>query len=133
MSKSLTMLQVGDLVLHWGVRKGKQDWILPPKEMWTSSTQQVGDIAVENSFAEAGESVEQAGDRIALQSLQLQVNPAVDVTGITFVMRSEDNSAWYRDGKTSMKLANPCGHGLNFAAAICCSCGSRSRSLSALM
>lgn len=98
----LIFLQASELVLHWGVRKGRRDWILPSRDIWTSKTKQVGDIAVETSFSEAQESVYHEGDQITLQTLELDFEPGVSITGLTFVIRSEDQSAWYRDGRSSI-------------------------------
>ena len=97
-------------MLHWGVRKGRKDWVQPPKEMWTSGTKQAGDIAMETSFQSDGGTVEHAGDTINLQKLELEVDSGVSVTGLTFVIRSDDNSAWYRDGPLfyDHRSANTC-------------------------
>ena len=39
-----------------------------------------------------------AGDTLQLQKLELTVPGDAEVTGLTFVARSADNSAWFRDG-----------------------------------
>ena len=94
-------MQASKLVLHWGVRKGKKDWVLPPRDMWAANSKQAGDIAIETTFEESAESIEHAGSKIDLQRLEFDIEPSVQATGLTFVIRSDDNSAWYRDGENS--------------------------------
>lgn len=92
-------MQATDLVLHWGVRVGKKEWVAPPKETMPDGTESAGDIAVETAFVGRSELKELNGDKVRLQELRLQIPAGTDITGVTFVMRSGDGSAWFRDGK----------------------------------
>lgn len=71
--------------------------------MHSSEAKQVGDIALETSFHDSHKSVEIAGDQINLQELEVAIGQDVRVTGLTFVIRSGDNSAWYRDGENLLQ------------------------------
>lgn len=84
-------------MLHWGVRIGKQEWVPAPKAMQPAGTEQSGDIALETAF-EDNEALEVGGKTVKLQKLQLLVPAKEAITGVTFVIRSSDGSAWFRDG-----------------------------------
>ena len=89
-------------MLHWGVRAGKKEWVLPPNNLRPSGTEQAGNIAVETPFVQGSEELEvNSSGPLQLQTLQLSIPAAADVTGLTFVLRSGDSSAWFRDGKYS--------------------------------
>lgn len=45
-----------------------------------------------------GMKVSVAGGQLALQALDLTIPAGQDVRGLTFVLRSEDSSRWWRDG-----------------------------------
>ncbi|RYE51095.1 MAG: hypothetical protein EOP48_18705 [Sphingobacteriales bacterium] len=85
-------------MLHWGVRKGKKEWVLPPESVRPSGSQGAGKIAAETAFKD-GETLQLGGDNLNVQRLQLTIPPDAGITGLTFVMRSEDKSAWFRDGR----------------------------------
>ncbi len=72
--------------------------MLPPTEIQPSGSEQAGEIALETPFVPAGEGTVVGGDTLQLQSLELSVPGDGGVTGLTFVARSADGSAWFRDG-----------------------------------
>jgi len=51
-------LQATDLILHWGVREGKQEWVMPPKAIRPPRSEEAGDIALESAFVAAEEKSE---------------------------------------------------------------------------
>ena len=55
------------------------------------------------------------GEDVALKRVQLSIPAGHDLSGLTFVIRSADSTAWWRDGalqahmhRTWMQLSEPC-------------------------
>ena len=93
--------QATDLVLHWGVRTGKNEWVLPPEQIWPQDSVDADGKALDSPFvSDAGSEhqLEVGGEKVQLQTLRLRIPPDSKFTGLTFVLRSGDNSAWFRDG-----------------------------------
>ncbi|KAK9809702.1 hypothetical protein WJX73_007079 [Symbiochloris irregularis] len=99
------------LVLHWGVRKGgRGDWSKPSEKLWPSDSTKATDTAIDSPFQTgSGEDfyAEASGDRVPLQRLHLQVPGDHSLAGITFVLRSKDNSRWWRDGGSNFLIPLP--------------------------
>lgn len=91
-------MQATDLVLHWGVRKGKDAWLLPDKDVWPAESSAAGEQALETPFARSGDTVQADGKTVELQTLKVDLPASSSVKGLTFVVRSADGSAWFRDG-----------------------------------
>ena len=92
------LYQAADLVLHWGVRIGKKEWVMPPRSVRPPGSKEAGKIALETAFQQSSEKLELSGSQLTVQSLELSIPADAEVTGLTFVMRSQDESAWFRDG-----------------------------------
>lgn len=92
-------MQATSLVLHWGVRKGRKGWAMPPLDVRPPGTQETGEIAAETELQPSEKTAEVSGQDLHFQTLQLTIPPKAEVTGLTFVMRSADRSAWFRDGR----------------------------------
>ena len=86
-------------MLHWGVRSGKKEWVMPPTPLRPPGSEEAGKIALETAFQQGEKKIELGGKSIGVQSLQVTVPQGAEITGLTFVLRSADNSAWFRDGK----------------------------------
>ncbi|XRB06735.1 alpha-glucan, water dikinase [Pycnococcus provasolii] len=83
------------LVLHWGKTGENADWTLPPKEIWPAGSTQpeTSAIAVESPF------VPYPGDFIVpLQAITLSVPLSLNIAAIPFVVRSNDETRWWKDG-----------------------------------
>ena len=88
-------------MLHWGVRMGKNEWVLPPEQIWPQDSSDADGKALDSPFVSGSGSehqLEVGGQKVQLQALRLHIPPDSKVTGLTFVLRSGDNSAWFRDG-----------------------------------
>ncbi|KAI8477159.1 MAG: R1 protein [Monoraphidium minutum] len=111
-SISLTTDSANDLVLHWGITKqGSRDWKRAPKPLWPDGTEALeGGIACETVFEACNEEecdVEVQGAKVPLQRVQLVVPADTDIGGLTFVLRSEDSTRWYRDADSNFFVPLP--------------------------
>ena len=71
---------------------------MPPESVRPTGTEEAGEIAAETAFQPSKEKLEVSKQALEVQVLEFSIPPDADVTGLTFVMRSADNSAWFRDG-----------------------------------
>uniref|UniRef100_A0A383VC26 Uncharacterized protein n=1 Tax=Tetradesmus obliquus TaxID=3088 RepID=A0A383VC26_TETOB len=121
---SLVTDNANQLVLHWGVSKaGSRDWRRAPEDLRPEHTIVLeGGTACETHFQDCqGEEecdVEIAGAKVPLQRLALTL-PAgqQDVGGITFVLRSADQTRWYRDANGNFFIPIPTKRGEDLQAA----------------
>lgn len=72
---------------------------MPPQAVRPSGSEEAGKIALETAFQQSSEKLQLSGSQLTVQSLQLSIPADAEVTGLTFVMRSKDSSAWFRDGR----------------------------------
>lgn len=98
----LAVVQAAELVLHWGVRMGQQEWVIAPQRIWPSGSVKAGSIAAETGFQPNGETVRLGGRELKIHAVGLSIPPDAGLKGLTFVLRSADNSAWFRDGEPSI-------------------------------
>ena len=77
---------------------------MPPKSVRPSGSKEAGEIALETAFQQSAEKLELSGSQLTVQSLELSIPTDAEVTGLTFVMRSKDESAWFRDGGFTLLL-----------------------------
>jgi len=99
----LTTDNASDMIMHWGVRKGKgRDWKKPPKGLLPEGTEMVTDgIAAETEFSGCTDDechIEIGGSIVPLQRIELNVPTKESLSAISFVLRSEDGSRWWKDG-----------------------------------
>lgn len=99
----LTTDNASDMVMHWGVRKGNgRDWKKPPKTLLPEGTELVPDgIAAETEFTGCTDEechIEIGGSIVPLQRIELNVPFKESLSAISFVLRSEDGSRWWKDG-----------------------------------
>lgn len=100
-------------VLHWGVRRhGKGEWLKPSDSLLPAGSTRATDTAVDSPLKEgegAQASAEVAGERVPLQGIHLTIPGDHKLSGLTFVMRSEDSSRWWRDGGSNFSIPLPGG------------------------
>lgn len=90
--------QPAGVVMHWGVRKqGKGEWLAPPKDIIPKGSKQATETAWDTAL-EASDSIEVQGDKVQLQKAEIAVPAGHDLTGLTFVCKSKDETMWWRDG-----------------------------------
>lgn len=90
--------QPAGMVMHWGVKQqGKGEWVAPPKDIIPKGSEQASDIAYDTHL-EASDSVEVQGDRVQLQKAVIDIPAGHDLTGLTFVCKSQDGTMWWKDG-----------------------------------
>ncbi|KAF8067212.1 R1 [Scenedesmus sp. PABB004] len=110
---SLISDNANDLVLHWGVSKpGSRDWRRAAPALRPEDTVALeGGTACETDFLECEDDecdVEIAGSKVPLQRITITVPPgSADVGGITFVLRSADQTRWYRDANGNFFIPIP--------------------------
>ena len=88
---------------------------MPPQAVRPSGSKEAGKIALETAFQQSSEKLSLSGSQLTVQSLQLSLPADAEVTGLTFVMRSKDESAWFRDGWCRQCTANNCIFPPNFS------------------
>ena len=101
----LTTDNASDVVMHWGVRKGNgRDWKKPDESLLPEDTELVpGGIAAETPFKGCTDEechVEIGGSIVPLQRIELEVPHNAKISAISFVLRSDDGSRWWKDGGT---------------------------------
>ncbi|KAK9852315.1 hypothetical protein WJX84_008608 [Apatococcus fuscideae] len=101
-----------NVVLHWGVKKGQSgEWLLPEKDLWPEGSQDAGTgIAVDTPFAplQSPEAdLQTEGKKVPLQQTRLSISSGHDLNGLTFVVRSDDSTAWWRDGGSNFSVPIP--------------------------
>lgn len=98
---TLTTDQPSEMVMHWGVKKqGKGEWVAPPENVIPKGSQQASEIAYDTPLQPA-DSIEVQGDKLQLQQAVLEIPAGHDLTGLTFVCKSKDETMWWRDGGCS--------------------------------
>lgn len=92
-------------VLHWGVRRGtsRSEWLRPPPEVMPKGADAPeGAEAIDTPFAscENEPDCQLDGDfeHVELQRLNITIPAGAGLSGLAFVLRSEDGSAWWKDG-----------------------------------
>lgn len=112
-----------EAVLHWGVKKAGRgsDWLQPPVEILPEgSTVPDNGIAAETKFQACTdedcmldwdqvdyEPEDFGGSRHPLQRVKLVIPPGHGLAALTFVMRSEDGTRWWRDGGGNFSVPVP--------------------------
>lgn len=99
----LTTDNASDMIMHWGVRKGNgRDWKKPSEDLLRDDTNLVPDgIAAETQFKGCTDDechIEIGGSIVPLQRIELHVPSKSSLSAISFVLRSEDGSRWWKDG-----------------------------------
>ena len=91
---------------------GSRDWHRPPAAIRPPGTMSLeGGVACETMFPSCGDDeecdVEIAGAKVPLQRIQLEFPPDTDIGGLTFVLRSADQTRWYRDANGNFFVPIP--------------------------
>mmetsp|Transcript_20854 Transcript_20854/g.62756 ORF Transcript_20854/g.62756 Transcript_20854/m.62756 type:complete len:1085 (+) Transcript_20854:1468-4722(+) len=99
-------------VLHWGVRRGtsRGEWLRPPDEVMPKGTDAPdGAEAVDTAFQTCTDTDCELPDfeNVELQRLTLNFPAGAGLSGLIFVLRSEDNSAWWKDGGGNFTIPIP--------------------------
>ena len=99
----LTTDTASDVVLHWGVRKGSgRDWKKPDEALLTENSQLLSDgKAAETPFEGCTDDechIEIGGSIVPLQRIEIHVPSDTKLSALSFVLRSEDGSRWWKDG-----------------------------------
>ena len=98
----LTTDNPSELVMHWGVWKGGRSWKKPDADLLPGDSDLVPDgIAAETPFKSCSDEechIEIGGSIVPLQRVELSVPGNAKVSAISFVLRSEDGSRWWKDG-----------------------------------
>ncbi|WPT16709.1 Alpha-glucan water dikinase [Picochlorum sp. SENEW3] len=98
----LTTDNPSELVMHWGVRKGGRSWKKPDVALLSGDSDLVPDgIAAETPFKSCSDEechIEIGGSIVPLQRVELSVPGNAKVSAISFVLRSDDGSRWWKDG-----------------------------------
>ena len=109
-SDTLTVALTTDIAekvcLHWGACKRKpRDWAVPSEALWPSGTVACDDgIAVDTRFGEY-----RAPPRVPLQQVLISVPKKEGLFGLTFVVKSVDETKWWKDGNSNFVVPFPGG------------------------
>ena len=102
-----------NLVLHWGVKRAgrRGSWEKPPKRLLPSNAELVNDgEAAEMQFGLCEEEeceVEFEGSIVPLQRVVLRLPEGHGLNAISFVLRSDDNTRWWKDGDSNFSVPVP--------------------------
>lgn len=103
------------VVLHWAITApGSRDWRHPSEKLWPAGTKEVeAGPACESLFEECDDDecdVEVLGSKVPLQRITLTIPADEAVSGLTFVIRSEDGTRWYKDANSNFFVPIPGKH-----------------------
>ena len=91
-----------DVVLHWGVsfEDDRSDWTRPDGSLLPYASVLIPEgISAETQFQDCGD---------GLKNIVIAPQPNLDITGMQFVLRSEDGSDWWKlNGSSNFKLSLP--------------------------
>jgi alpha-glucan,water dikinase len=112
---TLTTDTAHDAVLHWGVcKKSRGGWALPPKSMWGPGTEDCGDgLAVDTPLRPCGReectSLQIGQAVVPVQQAVLTIPADHPHFGLTFVVKSVDETEWWKDGPSNFMVPLPGG------------------------
>lgn len=100
---TITTDNPNEIVLHYGLlAEGQKKWTLPPKDCRPADTEEATSSACETPLSECTQEeclLEIGGQKVPLQRVTLSI-PATRVSefsGLSFVLRSADQSVWWKD------------------------------------
>ena len=84
--------------LHWGILKSsgrRSKWTLPDSRLWPSKTSDCEDgISVDTAFGQY-----KSPPKVPLQQVNIRVPKQMDdIFGVSFVVKSDDATQWWKDG-----------------------------------
>jgi len=112
---TLTTDTAHDAVLHWGVcKKSRGGWAFPPKSIWSPETEDSGDgLAVDTPFSacsiEECISLQIGKAAVPVQQMTIQIPSDHEHFGLTFVVKSADETKWWKDGDSNFIVPIPGG------------------------
>jgi len=99
-----------ELVAHWGVSRDKRRmWELPPLAVAPPGTATVNDIAMETEFSPEEGKYEIGGKLVPTQTCSFTLPAKHDIAGLIWVLRSKDETRWWKDGDSNFRAPVPGG------------------------